>query len=134
MPWTNPWSTRLPRPTRRPMDRLPATIDAVVFDFDGVFTDNRVYLNEQGIESVACHRGDGMGIGLLKKTGIPLLVLSKEPVPIVVKRCEKLGLECQHGVDEKLSQFKRWLADHQASLPNTIYMGNDVNDAECLQA
>ena len=68
----------------------PTPIHAVVFDFDGVFTDNRVILDENGVESATCSRGDGMGIGQLKKTGLPLLVLSKEPVPIVVRRCEKL--------------------------------------------
>src|SRR5690606_23585179 len=93
MPWTNLWSGCSPRPTRRPIERLPATIAAVVFDFDGVCTDNRVFRSEEGIESVACNRSDGLGIGLLKKTGIPLLVLSREKVPIAVKRCEKLGLE-----------------------------------------
>jgi YrbI family 3-deoxy-D-manno-octulosonate 8-phosphate phosphatase len=116
------------------MDRLPATIDAVVFDFDGVFTDNRVFLDEQGIESVACNRSDGLGIGLLKRTGIPLLVLSKEKVPIVVRRCEKLGLECLHGIDDKIVRLREWLATRQANIENTIYMGNDVNDAECLAA
>ena len=134
MPWINLWSSSSPRPTRRPLAKLPAKIEAVVFDFDGVFTDNRVFLNEQGIESVACNRSDGLGIGLLKKTGIPLLVLSKEKVPIVVKRCEKLGLECLHGIDQKLPRLTEWLGERGAQLCNTIYMGNDVNDAECLKA
>lgn len=128
------WSGCSPRPTRRPLDRLPAKIAAVVFDFDGVFTDNRVFLSEEGIESVACNRSDGLGIGLLKKTGLPILVLSKEKVPIAAKRCEKLGLECHYGIDEKLTRLKEWLTAHSAPLENTIYMGNDVNDAECLSA
>ncbi len=118
----------------RTESQLPEKIDAVVFDFDGVFTDNRVWVTQHGEESAACHRGDGMGIGLLKETGVPVLVLSKEPVPIVVHRCQKLGLECLHGVDDKLPLLERWLAERKLSIANTIYMGNDINDRECLIA
>lgn len=114
--------------------RLPSKIDAVVFDFDGVFTDNRVSIDQQGRESAVASRGDGMGIGMLKKTGLPLLVISKEPVPIVVHRCQKLGLECLHGVDDKLPLLRQWLNERNLELANTIYMGNDVNDLECLSA
>ena len=116
------------------MPLLPTTIDAVVFDFDGVFTDNRVIVTEEGKEAAFCSRGDGMGIGLLKKTGLPLLVLSKEPVPIVVHRTKKLGLECLHGVDDKLPLLEAWIAKRGGTLANTVYVGNDVNDLACLEA
>ncbi|MEM6393901.1 MAG: acylneuraminate cytidylyltransferase [Planctomycetota bacterium] len=122
---------------RRQRDRLallPDPIDAVVFDFDGVFTDNRVVLSEEGLESAVCSRGDGMGIDRLRATGVPLLVLSKEPVPIVMKRCEKLKLECLHGIDDKLPALRRWLGDRGLDVSRTVYMGNDVNDYECLLA
>jgi YrbI family 3-deoxy-D-manno-octulosonate 8-phosphate phosphatase len=113
---------------------LPVNIDAVVFDFDGVFTDNRVVIHQNGEESATANRGDGMGLGRLKKTGIPILVLSKEPVPIVVHRCDKLGLECLHGIDDKLPLLTTWLQDRNIDIANTIYMGNDINDLECLTA
>lgn len=113
---------------------LPTPIDAVVFDFDGVFTDNCVVVDQDGRESATCSRLDGMGIGMLKKTGIPVFVLSKEPVPIVMHRCRKLGLECLHGVDDKLPLLTKWLEERNLSLSRTIYMGNDVNDLECLHA
>lgn len=119
---------------RRAARRLPKKIDAVVFDFDGVFTDNRVSIDQQGSESATASRLDGMGIGLLKKTGLPLLVISKEPVPIVVHRCAKLGLECLHGIDDKLPLLREWLNERNIELSYTVYMGNDVNDLECLQA
>jgi YrbI family 3-deoxy-D-manno-octulosonate 8-phosphate phosphatase len=114
--------------------QLPATIDAVIFDFDGVFTDNRVWLTEDGVESAACNRSDGLGLNMLQKRGVPLLVLSKEKVPIVAKRCKKLGLECLHGIDDKLTRLRQWLAERKLRLDNTIYIGNDVNDRECLAA
>ncbi|MEM1211458.1 MAG: acylneuraminate cytidylyltransferase [Planctomycetota bacterium] len=113
---------------------LPDPIDAVVFDFDGVFTDNRVVLSEAGVESAVCSRGDGMGIDRLRATGVPLLVLSKEPVPIVMKRCEKLRLECLHGIDDKLPALRQWLGGRGLDLSRTVYMGNDINDYQCLAA
>ncbi len=114
--------------------RLPDPVHAVVFDFDGVFTDNKVTLTEHGEESARCSRGDGMGLDRLRATGVALLVLSKEPVPIVMKRCEKLKLECLHGIDDKLPALRHWLAERSLDLAHTIYTGNDVNDVECMAA
>lgn len=129
------WLVRRHRRFLRASSRsLPAKIDAVVFDFDGVFTDNRVAIDQDGRESATASRGDGMGIGRLKKTGLPLLVISKEPVPIVVHRCGKLGLECLHGVDDKLPLLEAWLGERGLDLKQSVYMGNDVNDLECLRA
>ena len=45
-------------------------IDLVILDFDGVLTDNRVYVMEDGREAVACHRGDDWGIGMLKQAAV----------------------------------------------------------------
>jgi hypothetical protein len=71
--------------------KLPAVIDLVVFDFDGVFTDNRVLVSSDGMESVICDRGDGHGISRLRRLGIPLAVLSTETNPVVAARCQKLS-------------------------------------------
>jgi 3-deoxy-D-manno-octulosonate 8-phosphate phosphatase (KDO 8-P phosphatase) len=70
-------------------------IDLVILDFDGVLTDNRVYVMEDGREAVACHRGDGWGIGMLKQAGIEVMILSTERNPVVSARAEKLGIECR---------------------------------------
>jgi YrbI family 3-deoxy-D-manno-octulosonate 8-phosphate phosphatase len=113
---------------------LPAAIDLVVFDFDGVFTDNRVLVSSDGRESVICDRGDGHGISRLRQLGIPLIVMSTERDPVVAGRCRKLGLECLQGVDDKLAALRRLLHDRGAALSNTIYVGNDVNDLSCLKA
>src|SRR4029077_13384672 len=53
----------------------------LVLDFDGVMTDNRVFVLEDGREAVACHRGDGWGIGQLRKAGLDVVVLSTESNP-----------------------------------------------------
>lgn len=112
---------------------LPKSIGALIFDFDGVFTDNRVIVNQDGVESVMCDRSDGWGLGRLKRLGLPILVLSTEKNPVVQARCRKLGLACIHGVDHKWPALQAWLAEHGIDPETAVYVGNDVNDLECLQ-
>jgi len=114
------------------IQRLPKNIDGIVFDFDGVFTDNNVCVHDDGSEAVTCNRSDGMGITALKKGGFPLLVMSKEKNPVVQKRCEKLGIPCAHGIDDKKTYLKTWLKTHTLNPQNIVYLGNDINDIDCL--
>jgi N-acylneuraminate cytidylyltransferase len=111
---------------------LPLRPELVVFDFDGVMTDNCVYISEHGVESVRCDRGDGMGIELLRKAGIPMLILSKEVNPVVKVRAEKLRLPVMYGIEDKLSALQLHLQQNSIAPENVVYVGNDVNDLECL--
>lgn len=113
---------------------LPRKIDAVVFDFDGVFTDNRVLVTETGEEAVLCNRGDGLGLNRLRKLGVPMLVISTERNPVVAARCRKLGIECVQRIDDKLPVLRRIAGDRGFDLRQVVYVGNDVNDVECLLA
>jgi len=113
--------------------QLPSSPSAVVFDFDGVFTDNRVIVSESGEESVICSRGDGMGIARLKKLGIPTVVLSSETNAVVAARCKKLGIECVTGLKGKLQRLHHWAETQGVDLSEAVYLGNDVNDIECLK-
>ena len=120
------------------MARIPKytsliTVKAVVMDFDGVHTDNLVYVDQNGIESVRCSRSDGMGIAALREAGFKLLILSKERNPVVSRRGEKLNVEVIQGCDDKLEALKVWLASQNISSQQCIYVGNDINDLECLQ-
>lgn len=114
-------------------DKLPREISAVIFDFDGVFTDNRAILMEDGTEGVQVHRGDGHGISLLRVKGIRMLILSKESNPVVQSRARKLQLPVLQGIDDKWPVLKNWLAEEKIDPQNVIYVGNDVNDLECMQ-
>jgi YrbI family 3-deoxy-D-manno-octulosonate 8-phosphate phosphatase len=105
---------------------------AVVTDFDGVLTDNRVYLNSAGVETVACHRGDGWGIGLLKKAGLAVACLSTETDPVVLRRCEKLQIPCQHGLADKGAALDALCRELRVTPDQVVYIGNDTNDAPCL--
>ena len=117
----------------RRAQELPDPVRALVMDFDGVLTDNRVYVMEDGREAVACSRGDGMGIVALRRQGLDILVLSSEENPVVAARCRKLMVECLHGVERKLPALQRWLEERDIPPESVVYVGNDVNDVECLR-
>jgi N-acylneuraminate cytidylyltransferase len=108
-------------------------VKAIAFDFDGVFTDDRVWVSQTGEESVACSRSDGMGIGLLRQAGVQMIIISKEPNPVVSARARKLALEVIQGCDNKLPEFSRWLKRIGVSVDHSAFMGNDINDLECMQ-
>lgn len=111
----------------------PHPIGLLVFDFDGVLTDNRVYVFQDGREAVACNRGDGMGLAMLRERGVPMAVLSTEVNPVVDARCRKLKLECQHGLGDKRSALVALAREKNVDLKNVVYVGNDVNDLGCME-
>jgi YrbI family 3-deoxy-D-manno-octulosonate 8-phosphate phosphatase len=108
-------------------------ISLVVFDFDGVFTDNRVLVLQDGTEGVFCCRADGIGLEALKKMGIHLLVISKEKNPVVTARCRKLNLPCIQSCDDKVSALREAAARLSVNLKDIAFMGNDVNDLGCMK-
>jgi YrbI family 3-deoxy-D-manno-octulosonate 8-phosphate phosphatase len=116
------------------LDPLLARVRLVVFDFDGVFTDNRVWVNERGEEALAFSRSDGLGLRRLDEVGVGYLIVSMERNPIVGARAKKLGAECVQGVDDKLPVVRGHAERLGVTLDETAYVGNDVNDAECLAA
>lgn len=114
---------------------LPSKIKGVVFDFDGVFTDNTVYIDQEGNELVGCNRSDGHGISLLKKTGVRLLILTSERVPIASRRAQKLGVECRHVTQsDKSLELEAWARQNELELSEIIFLGNDINDVACLKS
>ncbi len=108
-------------------------ISLLIFDFDGVFTTNQVLVMQDGSEGVLCNRSDGLGIGMLKKAGVPMLVLSAEVNPVVAARCKKLNLDCVQGEADKLAALKRILKQRNLDPKTVAYVGNDVNDIPCMQ-
>ncbi len=110
-----------------------AGVRLIVFDFDGVFTDNRVYVDQDGRESVACSRADGLGLSLLRKAGLDAAVLSSETNPVVLARCRKLQLAVRHGLIDKGAALRELAGSRQLPLQRIAYVGNDLNDVECLR-
>ena len=109
-------------------------IKLVVFDFDGVFTDNTVFVFDDGREAVRCTRSDGIGLKRLKELPVEIFVLSTEQNPVVAKRCEKLGLRCFSNCPDKLAVLTSETKKLGLAISQVAFVGNDVNDLECLQA
>ncbi len=110
----------------------PEAVSLVVFDFDGVMTDNRVWVNQNGVEMVAANRGDGMGVEMLLKAGIKAVIISTESNSVVAARAKKLGLPYFHGVGNKAATLQAYLEKEDLAASETIYVGNDVNDLPCF--
>jgi 3-deoxy-D-manno-octulosonate 8-phosphate phosphatase (KDO 8-P phosphatase) len=113
------------------LEPLLERVRLAVFDFDGVFTDNRVWVSEDGEELLAFSRSDGLGLRRLDQVGVQYLIVSMERNPILTARARKLGAECVQGVDDKLAVLRQRAGD---ALDDVAYVGNDINDADCLRA
>lgn len=127
---------------RRVTGRSPVTghrsalfsrVRLVAFDFDGVFTDDAVYVDQNGKETVRCLRKDGMGISLLRDAGIEAVIISTEENPVVSARAKKLKIRCIQGVRDKAVELNRIAVDKGIPLSHVAFVGNDVNDRGCLE-
>jgi 3-deoxy-D-manno-octulosonate 8-phosphate phosphatase (KDO 8-P phosphatase) len=114
------------------LSRRIRRIRLIAFDFDGVFTDNKVYLTQDGIEMVCCWRSDGLGLQALARLSIDTAIISTEKNPVVGTRAKKLGVSCWQGCDNKLEVLERLAAEKGVSLDQVAFVGNDINDLECL--
>lgn len=112
-------------------ERVRAT-RLVAFDFDGVFTDNMVYVFQDGNEAVRCFRGDGIGLKKLERLGIETIVISTETNSVVATRSNKLGIRCVHGCEDKRLALQSLVTELGLSLHQTAFVGNDINDLQCL--
>lgn len=111
---------------------LPEQVDLVVFDFDGVLTDNRVWVDQDGREMVAANRSDSLGLAQMRALGVQAMVISKEVNPVVAARCRKLNLEYVQGIDDKAVLLENLLRERQIDPQNVVYVGNDTNDLPCF--
>lgn len=117
----------------RAPDKAAARLRLVVFDFDGVFTDNSVYVNEKGEEMIRCFRGDGLGLRKLQEAGVAAWVVSSEMNKAVLARCKKLNVHCIQKLLNKEKELA-WLARRlKIEFSKIAFVGNDINDIECLK-
>jgi YrbI family 3-deoxy-D-manno-octulosonate 8-phosphate phosphatase len=110
----------------------PIDVDAVVTDFDGVHTDDRAFVDSDGREMVVVSRSDGMGVALLKRSGVKMLVLSTERNQVVAARAAKLGVPVLQGLGAKDGALREWLTREGLDPRRVAYVGNDVNDLACM--
>ena len=103
-------------------------IDVFVFDFDGVLTNNLVYLNQEGVESVACSRADGLAFDVLRKLNKPAYILSTEKNTVVSARAKKLRISALQSIENKLVGIQEIIKKENCNIENVFYVGNDLND------
>jgi len=110
----------------------PEMIDLIVYDFDGVMTDNKVYLREDGLETVVVNRSDGLAVEILRGIGIRQVILSKERNKVVETRANKLKIPVIQGIDDKKELLTAYCKENELNLDKVIYIGNDINDVEVM--
>ena len=108
-------------------------IRLVAFDFDGVFTDNKVYVFEDGSEAVRCSRSDGIGLQKLKRAGIETVIISTETNPVVSARARKLNIRCVQNCQDKRAVLQEIASEFKIALDQIAFVGNDINDLACLE-
>jgi YrbI family 3-deoxy-D-manno-octulosonate 8-phosphate phosphatase len=115
------------------MEQIIRKIRMVAFDFDGVFTDNMVYVFQNGNEAVRCSRGDGIGLQKLKQLGIETVIISTEANPVVSARAEKLKMRCVQNCPDKRAELEKITQELGITLDEVAFVGNDINDRDCLK-
>ena len=108
-------------------------IDAFIFDFDGVLTNNLVQIDQEGKEYVICSRADGLAFEVLRKLNKSSYILSTEKNPVVTARAKKLEIPALQGVDDKVKQIKNLAQKEDFDLKNILYVGNDLNDYRAMK-
>ena len=108
-------------------------IKLLVYDFDGVLTDNKVYVDQHGNEIVQVNRADGLGISEIRKLGIQQIIISTETNPVVAARAKKLDLFCIQGSENKADSLANYCESCHIKLGEVAYIGNDINDFEVMK-
>lgn len=111
-----------------------ASVQLVAFDFDGVFTDNTVYITQEGAESVRCWRSDGLGLSRLHSVGVKAFIISTEVNPVVTARANKLKMQCKQGVEDKAAAIYETCRALGIEPKHTMFVGNDINDIPAFKA
>ena len=118
--------------TSNSIEQIMGRIRMVAFDFDGVFTNNMVYVFEDGSEAVRCTRSDGIGLQKLREAGVETIIISTEANPVVSARARKLKIDCVQNCQDKRAVLEERTAKIGISLEQVAFVGNDINDLACL--
>jgi 3-deoxy-D-manno-octulosonate 8-phosphate phosphatase (KDO 8-P phosphatase) len=107
-------------------------IKLIVLDFDGVLTNNKVLLNDQGEEFVSCSRADGIAFDALKVLKVQTIILSTEKNKVVSSRAKKLQVECIQGIENKKDKLMELIKKYKLDKDEILYVGNDINDISAM--
>jgi YrbI family 3-deoxy-D-manno-octulosonate 8-phosphate phosphatase len=117
---------------KRSVNFMPSKIDLIVYDFDGVMTDNRALVFQNGAEAVFVNRSDGLAINIIKEMSIRQVIISTETNPVVNARAEKIKIPCIQSVGNKLEVLKKYLSDNNIDKNKVVFIGNDINDIDAM--
>ncbi len=112
----------------------PLKPNVLVFDFDGVLTDNKVYVSQDGTEMVRCSRSDGLAFDAFRKLGLRIFIISRESNPVVAARAAKLRVPVIQAVTDKLDAVSTLAAREGFNLTEMLFVGNDLNDFHIMKA
>ena len=112
---------------------LIKNINLIVYDFDGVMTNNKVYIDQDGNEMVAVNRADGLGISEIKKLGIQQIIISTEKNRVVSARAAKLDIPCAQGIDNKKDYLIEYCKKKNIDIEKVAFVGNDINDEHVMK-
>jgi len=109
-------------------------IRLVAFDVDGVFTDGRFYLSDDGTESKSFHTQDGYGIRRLLDAGVSVAVISGRKSGAVEKRMSELGVQhLVQGCGDKVAALDTIISGLNISANECAYVGDDIPDLPLLK-
>ena len=115
------------------MLNLPKTIKMVITDFDGIVTDNCVYIDSNGNTSRKLNFKDIMAFSLLKKNGFGIAIISGEANSAIELLAKKFDIaEIHQGIRNKLEVLKNIIEKYNLTLEEVLYIGDDVNDYDSL--
>ena len=120
-----------PAAPKRPM---PKNVRLLALDFDGVVTDNRVWVDQDGRESVAANRSDSLIMSKIKEAGIGVVIISSETNPVVTARAKKMRVDVIQGVGihDKRAVLAQAIAERGMDPREVVFIGNDINDIPCF--
>ena len=116
----------------KPPRGMPETVRLLILDFDGVLTDNRVWVDQDGREVVAADRSDSLGVNHLRQVGVETVVISMETNPVVAARCRKMNISWIQGENDKATALKKLLRERNVDASQAVFLGNDINDLPCF--
>jgi 3-deoxy-D-manno-octulosonate 8-phosphate phosphatase (KDO 8-P phosphatase) len=108
-------------------------VSLIVYDFDGVMTNNKVLISQDGTEMVQVNRADGLGVSEIKKFSIQQIIISTESNPVVSARASKLNIPCLQGISIKKDALMEYCRKDHIDLKDVAYIGNDINDKEVME-
>ena len=108
-------------------------ISLIIFDFDGVLTNNFVYVDENGKETVRCSRADGLGFDAIRKINIKSYIISTEKNKVVSNRAKKLKIPNFQGIKDKWSLVCEIAKENKIDTKKILFVGNDLNDYEAIK-